>query len=518
VSNFIQGQNREQLTLFPVTLDSAVSADNEVRQIDAFVNSLDMRRMGFTHAQAATEGRPAYNPADLLKLYIYGYLNRTRSSRELEKETKRNIEVMWLLRGLQPDHNTIANFRRDNGAAIREVFRSTVAIAQHHSLIGGKILAGDSVKLRAQNSKKNNFNAAKVARHVAYIDGKLAEYNQQLAQADCDSDRQQAARQVQRHTQQRQKYERVSRQLEESGEPQVSTSDPDSRQLIVRSNITEVAYSIQTINDAKHNLILDYETTQRNDAHALSGMVRRAAGILGHTNFVALYDKGYHTASEIAACHALGVETLVAVPNRPVSSQAPDPAFNYEAFTYNPQSDTYTCPAGQELRTNGTTYTSKASPFKQYTTSHCKQCHLKGRCTAAKTNGRVIQRSEHVGSAERNRLAMEANPDLYRRRQAIVEHPFGTIKRQWGYDHTLMKRFKERVAADIGLILTCYNLRRLLSILSPNGAGGFFARVFAKIRLARNLFRAKFSLILKTVYQKWASANSLKTQLSICYN
>jgi transposase len=472
--NYIQGTSREQLTLFPISLDSAIASTNEVRQIDAFVNSLDMSSMGFTHARCAAEGRPAYNPADLLKLFIYGYLNRTRSSRELEKECKRNVEVMWLLKGLQPDHNTISNFRRDNPEAIRNVFEQTVCVAQHHNLIGGAILAGDSVKLRAQNSKKNNYNADKVKRHVEYIDKKLEEYTNQLAQADNDSERKEAEEHIAKHTSRKAHYEEIARQLEESGQAQVSTSDPDSRQMIVRNNITEVAYNIQTINDAKHNLILDYKTTQHNDTHALGDMVRRAVEILGHTNFVALYDKGYHTGIELAACHAMGVETVVAIPNRPVSSQSPNPAYNFESFTYNTADDTYTCPAGAVLRTNGTTYTSKTSSFKQYRTSACKRCEFLQECTISKKNGRIIQRSEHIENVERNRRMVETHPELYKRRQTIVEHPFGTIKRQWGFDHTLMKRYIERVSADVGLLFACYNLRRLLTILHRKGTGGIF--------------------------------------------
>lgn len=497
--NYIQGTNRDQLTLFPTTLDSAIGADNEVRQVESFVNSLDMREMGFTNSTVAAEGRPAYNPADLLKLYIYGYLNRTRSSRELEKETRRNVEVMWLLKGLQPDHNTISNFRRDNGQAIRQVFMKTVGIAKKHDLIGGRILAGDSVKLRAQNSKKNNYNADKIARHVEYIDKKLQEYNAQLAEADNDAQRQEAGKQIEKHAARRQKYEQVSRQLQESGEAQVSTSDPDSRQMIIRGNITEVAYNVQTINDARHKLILDFETTQNNDTHALSPMVRRAVEILGHGSFTVLYDKGYHTGSEIAACHAMGVETLVAIPTRPETSQAPDPAFNCEAFAYDASTDTYTCPAGQTLATNGTTYTSKSSNFKQYKTPACKTCRFLERCTASKNKTRVIQRSEHVDNVERNRQFAEQNHGLYKLRQAIVEHPFGTIKRQWGYDHTMIKRYRSRVSADVGLIVTCYNIRRLLTILCKNNRGSYcLVKIFVtRLEISRNT-TMKF-----VVPQKW---------------
>lgn len=201
-------------------------------------------------------------------------------------------------------------------------------------------------------------------------------------------------------------------------------------------------------------------------------MVSRASIILQHTNFMVLYDKGYHTASEIAACHQLGVETLVAIPARPVSSQSPNPAFNFESFTYNQTTDTYTCPAGKELKTNGTVYTSKSSDFKQYKTSQCKQCPLKSECTTSSKNGRVIQRSAHIENTERNKNMIEKYKEIYKKRQAIVEHPFGTIKRQWGFDHTIMKRGIEKVSSDIGLIFLSYNLRRLMNILSKMNKEG----------------------------------------------
>ena len=255
--SFIKGQNRDQLVLFPTSLNDFIDSTNEVRQIEMFVNSLNMSEMGFKTVGKSTERRPGYNPADLLKLYIYGYMNKVRSSRELEKESKRNIEVMWLLHNLKPDHNTISNFRRDNPEAIRKVFRKTVEIAMNYNLIGGTLLAGDSVKLRAQNSKKNNYNADKIERHVAYIEQKLSEYNTILAESDHEKEKKEVTEKIQKQQEHKEKYQNLSQTLKESGEYQISTSDPDSRQMIVRNNITEVAYNIQAIDDAKHCLILD---------------------------------------------------------------------------------------------------------------------------------------------------------------------------------------------------------------------------------------------------------------------
>ena len=278
---FITGKDRNQTEFF--CLEQAIAQDNEVRLIDLFVSSIKMKDYGF-NMDFIDNGRPAYHPSELLKVFIYGYLNRIRSSRQLEKECRRNIELMWLMRGLAPDHNTIANFRKDNPKAIRKIFHVTVSLAKNFELIGGKLLAGDSTKLRAQNSKKNNFNAAKIERHIAYIDDKLSQYSTMLAQQDQDLRQENKAEiqnKVTKHKQQRNKYETYKKYLDETGEVQISTSDPDSRQLITRNNITEVAYNVQTTVDAKHNIPIDFKVTNQNDSKAMGGMVRRAKTIIG---------------------------------------------------------------------------------------------------------------------------------------------------------------------------------------------------------------------------------------------
>jgi transposase len=240
---YIKKQNRSQTYLFPVSLDDAIDKDNEVRLIDVFVDSLALEDYGF-QIDHGENGRPAYHPGDLLKLFIYGYMNKVRSSRDLEKESKRNIEVMWLLGRLQPDHNTISNFRKDNPKAIKKVFRETVKIANYFNLIGGALIAGDSSKFRAQNSKKNNFNEKKISRHLTYIENKLREYNKALAQSDGDN-KEQIEAEIEKQKKRADGYREIESQLKDSGESQVSTSDPDSRQMITRNNTTEVAYNVQ---------------------------------------------------------------------------------------------------------------------------------------------------------------------------------------------------------------------------------------------------------------------------------
>lgn len=463
---FIQGRDRDQSVLFPQTLNQIIDADHEVRVIDVFINSIKIEDYNFK-VKSSFEGRPSYDPKDLLKLFLYGYLNRIRSSRALEKECYRNIEVMWLLKDLAPDHNTISNFRRDNPVAIKKLFRYTVSIAKNFDLIGGALVAGDSTKLRAQNSKKNNFNPSKLEKHLAYIDAKLDEYTEALSDADGDSKAQaEIEKNIAKHSKQRGKYVRMQIELEASGDTQISTSDPDSRQMITRNNITEVAYNVQTVVDAKHCIPIEYKVTNQNDSKAMGDMVERTTEILESTDFVALYDKGYHTGSEFKTAFDLGVDVLVAIPE--VASNAPDVKFNVSEFVYNKEEDVFTCPAHQILTSNGNWYKKdrgkSINMVKQYKTSQCKECPFRTQCTT-NPKGRIIERSEFADYIDLNRLNVEQEKEFYRRRQAIVEHPYGTIKRQWGFDHIMTKRTLKRAAADVGFIMVAYNFRRILNIV-----------------------------------------------------
>jgi len=467
---FIQGHNRTQINLFPVSLDESIDPDNEVRLIDLFVESLSIKDYGF-RTDFPENGRPAYHPTDLLKLFIYGYMNKVRFSRDLEKECKRNIEVMWLLKCLRPDHNTISNFRRDNPKAIKKVFRTTVQIARHFDLIGGKLIAGDSTKLRAQNSKKNNYNQAKIDRHIAYIDNKLEEYTRALAENDGDN-RKQIEDEINKQQKRKDNYKDLEKKLKESGEPQISISDPESRQIMIRNNITEVAYNVQSTVDSKNCIPIDYKVTNQNDSKAMGNMVQRAKSILGTNEFTVLYDKGFHTGSELKTAQDLGVETIVAIPGVPSTSQAPNHEYNYEQFVYNETSDTYTCPENQVLETNGTWYKELTSSgniiwFKQYKTRSCKTCQARSQCTRSKT-ARLIHRSEFAEYYEVNRRNFEEKEHLYKRRQAIVEHHYGTLKRQWGFSYILTKEGMDRASSDVGFMFIAYNLRRIGNILHSN--------------------------------------------------
>ena len=464
---YIEGKNRTQSILFPESLDQIIDQNNEVRIIDLFVESINPADFKFV-IKTSIEGRPSYNPKDLLKLFVYGYLNQIRSSRALEKECNRNIELIWLMKELAPDHNTISNFRKDNEKAIRKVFRYTVSIAKQFDLIGGKLVAGDSTKLRAQNSKKNNFNERKIERHLAYIDNKLNEYNKALEVAD-DENKKIIQLEILKQNRRKRQYQNYTAILEQTGEAQISTSDPDSRQLITRNNITEVAYNIQTVVDAKHNLPIDYKVTNENDSKAMGAMLRRTKIILKTTDFTALYDKGYHTGTEIKTAIDLGIHIMVAIPD--VASNAPDTAYNVANFKYDYQNDCYTCPEQNTLYTNGKWYNKDRGKscvkIKQYKTKACSTCPVKDLCTKNK-DGRMIERSEHAPFIEQNKLNIEANPKLYKQRQAIVEHPYGILKRQWGFYYIITKKGEKRASADVGLMFTAFNLRRLMNIVDKN--------------------------------------------------
>lgn len=480
-----QKQSRTQLTLYTTCLDDMVSDENTVRIIDDFVDSLHLQDFGFKTLPA--QGRPPYDPADLLKLYIYGYLNKIRSSRQLELECTRNIELIWLLGNLKPDHNTIARFRKNHPKVIKRVFRATVSIAKNHELIGARLIAGDSTKLRAQNSKKNNFNLKKVARHLDYIDKKLEEHQQKLAIADGD-DKEKLQQQIAHRKKQRKKYVHLQASLQSdktTENPQISTSDPDSRHQIVRGAITEVCYTAQTTVDAAHKLLIDYKITNQNDKKAMGIMLRRAKSILRTHTFTALYDKGYHTGSEFKVANDLDINTLVAIPGIGRASQAPDPSYNAGYFYYSPEHDDYTCPQGNLLTSNGNWYKARNYRFKQYKTKKCKHCPVRSNCTTAKQNGKIIQRSGFAPYIEKNAREVAKHPHLYKRRQALVEHPFGTIKRQWGFDHIITKKGKQAASADFGFIALAYNLKRLIKLgWKPKGSiPALLKRLYMTIKL-----------------------------------
>lgn len=475
--NYITGTNRHQS--YFATLEDQVSSDNAVRLIDAFVDKLDLAKLGFTNTVHKSEGRPPYEVAVLLKLYLYGYLNKIRSSRKLERECSRNIELQWLLKQLQPNYHTIADFRKLHSKALQNMFRLYVHFLSDAGLLGKNTIAIDGSKFKSVNSKKNNYNQNKIDKHRKFIEEKTNRYLQQLDELDAQENKtdddvvikkEKIAEGLKKLKERSIKYDDIQQQLDATTDRQVSTTDPDSRSILVVKSIVEVAYNVQNAVDNKHNLIVHTQATNTNDGKALQQAATQAKHNLAlktEDALMVLADKGYHTGAELQGCQQQNMITHVAYKEQP-SVKHIATEFLSENFEYDKQTDSYICPAGATLTSLGTWHNKKGEAnetsyrFKTYRTDACKTCPLKSKCT--KLNKRIIQRSEYQDAVDTNNNNIKNNPHYYKRRQAIVEHPFGTIKRHLGYTHTLLKGL-QKVNGEFNLIMFCYNFMRTKSIL-----------------------------------------------------
>jgi transposase len=473
---FIQGTNRHQS--YFATLEDQVSADNAVRLIDAFVDKLELVKLGFTVTVLKSEGRPPYEPAVLLKLYLYGYLNKIRSSRKLAHECSRNIELQWLLKQRQPNYHTIADFRKLHPKALQNMFRLYIHFLSEASLLGKTTIAVDGSKFKAVNSKKNNYNQKKIDKHQQFITDKRIKYLQELDELDAaenDSDeliikKEKIKQGLEKLKERTIKYDTLQEQLNNTDDRQISTTDTDSRSILITKSIVEVAYNIQNAVDDKYNLIVHTQATNTNDGKALQQAATQAKQNLNlkeDDTLIVLADKGYHTGAELQSCQQQNMITHVAYKEQPgVKHIATE--FLAESFTYDKTNDTYTCPAGATLTSPGTWHNKKGEAhetsyrFKTYRTDACKSCVLKHQCT--KLPKRIVQRSEYQDAVDINDNNIKQNPQYYKRRQAIVEHPFGTIKRHLGYTHTLLKGL-QKVNGEMNLIMFCYNFLRTKNIL-----------------------------------------------------
>lgn len=462
-----QGEERNQMFMF--SLESAIAADSFVRVVDVFVDSIDLKSFGFAHVECHDEGCPPYPPSALMKLYLYGYRHGINTSRKLEREAKTNIEAMWLLSGLRPKYKTIANFRKNHPKAFREVFRRFVCLLKEWKLIDGETVAIDSFKIRASNSLKNNFNASKLKHHIEYIDNQIKNYETLLDSCDKDEDRKEAETKLAERREKKQKYTRIQNELKESGNEQISITDPDSRSVVLHRNIVNVGYNIQASSDSKHKLLVEYDTGDVNDTHALGPIALKTKELLKVDTMNVLADKGYHTGAQIQQCIENEITTFVS-PKAPSTKDIG--LYPISMFPYDKESDTYTCPAGSILRTNNTWHQHSEKHhkedsgvrFRRFVTKDCKTCQSRDKCTKSKNNGRAIDRNEHADAIEANAKRVNSNPDYYRQRQQIAEHMYGTLKRQRGYTHTNL-RGKEKVLGETGLHFIGYNLTRCISIL-----------------------------------------------------
>lgn len=471
---YVEGIDRRQATLFPELLDDYVKDDNPVRFIDAYVESLDPGRLNFTYSETKQTGRKPYNPADMLKLYIYGYLNRIRSSRRLEQESHRNFELMWLLCRLQPDFKTIADFRKDNSESIRAVCREFVLLCRKLELFGCDLIAIDGSKFKACNSNKRNFTKNKLAKLIKAIDEKIDSY---LSGLDSDD---QAETEIKKHSplelqeiieklrKKKDKYEKLEDQLKESGEDQLSLTDPDSRMMKTQQG-KDVCFNVQIAVDSKHKLIVAHDVTNDcNDLNQLHSMASQADEILEkekrEKNLDVLADAGYFERTNIKDCCDDDMNIYVPYVNH--SNNKSLGLYTKEDFRYDPESDTYQCPAGQRLTFRGHRKKKAEIKEKVYTTDACYSCPVKDKCTQSKKT-RIIYRWEHEHLIEEMKQRMKEKPEMMTLRKAFVEHPFGTIK--CGMDcWQFLTRGLPNVSTEISLSVLVYNIKRVLNIVNWN--------------------------------------------------
>lgn len=459
---YVEGSSREQVVMFPEVMDDYVSGDNPVRFVDVFVNQLELGSLGFNKAEPEELGRPAYDPRDLLKLYIYGYVNEIRSSRKLERETKRNVELMWLMRRLTPDHKTIANFRKDNRKALPQVFRQFTSLCRELKLFGGELVGIDGSKFRAVNGKDRNFSEAKLNQRLQWIEEKIAKFMRALEEADAAESQGQelSGKELQEKIAQLQarqtSYQGLKEQLTKSGEKQISLTDAEARLMKSRQG-HHVSYNVQIAVDDKHKLVADFAVTnEENDVNCLARMAQGAQKELGVEQLQVCADRGYYNTAQIKECEEAKIEVYM---ERPRPKQIPG-IFALERFSYDAQQDVYQCPAGKRLSFR---VLDKQKQVRCYWTEACHRCPLKSQCTSGK-GPRKIKRPVGQDAADRMFQRVAQKPELLALRKELVEHPFGSIKRWMRQDHFLM-RGPEKVKAESSLTFLAYNLKRAISVL-----------------------------------------------------
>ena len=463
---YLAGLERDQLLLLPEAVDDYVGSDNPVRFIDAFVDGLDLTAAGFLRVEAKAMGRPGYAPGDLLKLYIYGYLNRVRSSRRLETECHRNIEVLWLLRTLKPDFKTIADFRRDNRAAFRAVFRQFVLLCRRLDLYGRELLAVDGTRIKAVNNKDRNFTRSSLREFIRRADEWLEDYLKRLDEGDVEDGAtgggartKNLAEKIAALNEKRGRYQAMLAQLERTGEDQISLTDPDSRAMAAHTKVG-VGYNVQVAVDAKNKLIVEQAVTnQVVDMGLLTETSEPAREILGVETIDVVADRGYFKIEDIEACEQAGCVPHVAKPQR--GSSVREGLFRKDEFRYDAGLDAYVCPAGKLLtpirrgRMRDLERTDYGNP------KACRACQLRPRCT---NDARSVFRLENEDVLDRMAERLKARPAIFDRRREVVEHPFGSIK-QWMYQGAFLMRGLANVRAEFSLTALAYNLRRALNIL-----------------------------------------------------
>jgi len=462
MSGFIEGDDRYQATLFPERLDDYVSEDDPVRVVDVFIDDLDVSGLGFKSEPAAT-GRPGYHPKTMLKLYVYGYLNRVQSSRRLERESRRNIELMWLTGRLAPDFKTIADFRKNNGEAIRLVCREFVMLCKKLKLLSAKLVAIDGSKFKAVNSRDRNFTRAKMKRRLEKVEADIDRYLTELDEADAreldDDDTETLNEKISKLKEELKRLKKLETRMLEAPDQQLSLTDPDARSMNHRGTGV-VGYNVQQAVDAKHHLIVAHEVSNvGSDRGQLTSMAKEAKAVLGVKRLRAVADRGYYNGQELKACEQAKI--IAYVPKPETSPNKAKGLFDRSRFKYMKRTDTYHCPAGERLTKRMET-TEQGKTIYRYWSSACSGCAIKTQCTTGKE--RRISRWKHEDVLERAEKRLKKKPEMMQARRSLVEHPFGTMK-SWTSSAHLLTKTLPRVSTEISLQVLAYNMKRAINIV-----------------------------------------------------
>jgi transposase len=469
MSHHIKGQSRLQSTLFPEAIDDFVTEDNPIRVIDVFVDQLDLLDLGFKAVNAKPTGRPGYHPSTMLKLYIYGYLNRIQSSRRLEKESHRNVELMWLLERLRPDFKTIANFRKDNGKGIKNVCRKFVEICRQLNMFHDSAFAIDGSKFKAVNNKSKNYTPSKVQFHIDRVEKSIEKYLNQMDTKDGDEkdiDTTVSTSKLAWLEARLVELKTLEKEVNEHPDKQVSQTDPDARLMHTHHMERRVCYNVQSAVDTKHHLIVEHDVTMTVDRGQLTLVAEQVQKTLGMKDITIIADKGYFSRNDIKATQDLGMTANV--PQTDTSGSAKKGIFNKSLFKYDDSKDIYICPAGEELphRRNVTEDGLEQKVYVNHIA--CRDCTIRAKCTKSLKEPRKIKRWVHEEVIDAMQQRLEDNAEIPVLRKQTVEHPFGTIKMWMGATHFLMKR-KKNVSIEMNLHVLAYNLKRMMTIMGTTG-------------------------------------------------
>jgi len=520
---FKTGESRDQASLLPPRIEDYVGADNPVRAIESFVCALDLAKLGFRHADRGVEeaGQPPYDPADLLKLYLYGYINQVRSSRRLEREACRNLELIWLLKNLRPGYRTIANFRKENWQALKAVNRSFVLLARELGLVGGSVVAIDGSFFHGDASKASIFTRKRLTEQIARLDQEIEAYGKSLEDNDAaeakeptkdrsggdgGGDGGDMGAKVAALMAKRSRAQDDLDRLEESGETQLSLTDPDAR-LLVKNGQGIAGYNVQAAVDDKHNLIIAGDVVNdSSDVGQLHAMAKAAKDVLEAETLQALADEGYYSSTELKACEDDDIKAYVPVPEGNGRLEKAG-RFSLKNFSHDPAADAYRCPAGELLRPMEGRWTNASGRVEIRYASRkatCDACQLRARCLSPKARYRTIGRWEHEDVLERHRARMQGARELMRRRSGIVEHPFGTIKCRAGYRHFLVRGFN-KVRGEWSLMALCYNFTRVLNIL---GFERFLACMATALAMRSHALAVALDRVLPILSAFWTRLGS----------